>query len=107
VRAGWLRIGLAVSFAALAACTSSPGGPGSPTGTPAVRALLASGKPLPSGCSDRHSEPTQTVAFVAEGRAWVLDPSSGALTCLFEVTDPGPFAWGPLGDRVLLGHCTA
>lgn len=43
------------------------------------------------------------MAFVAEGRAWALDPSSGALTCLFEVRDPGPFSWGPLGDRVLLG----
>jgi len=111
VRSGWLRVGLAVSFAALAACTSSTGttsgptrsgGPGSPTGTP-VRALLASGQPLPSGCADRHSEPTQTVAFVADGRAWALDPSSEALTCLFDVSDPGPFTWGPLGDRVLLG----
>jgi hypothetical protein len=111
VRAGWHRIGLVASFAALAACTSTGptggptpiGGPGSPTGTPEVRAFLASGQPLPSGCSDRHSEPTQTVAFVAEGRAWALDPSSGGLTCLFQVTDPGPFIWGPLGDRVLLG----
>ena len=40
---------------------------------------------------------------MAEGRAWALDPSSEALTCLFEVSDPGPFTWGPLGDRVLLG----
>ena len=112
MRSGWLRVGLAVSFAALAACTSSTGttggptqsaSPGSPTGTPTVRALLASGQPLPGGCADRHSEPTQTVAFVADGRAWALDPSSKALTCLFEVSDPGPFTWGPLGDRVLLG----
>ena len=43
------------------------------------------------------------MAFAAEGRAWALDPSSGALTCLFEAADPGPFVWGPLGDRVLLG----
>jgi hypothetical protein len=99
-----------VTFVALAACTSSSGtsggrmqtGPGS-TSTPGVPSLLASGQPLPSGCADRHSKPTQTVAFVAQGRAWVLDPSSGALNCLFEVSDPGPFAWGPLGDRVLLG----
>lgn len=112
MRAGRLRACLAVTFVAVAACTSSSGtsggptlttGPGSPTATPGVRATLAAGQPLPSGCADRHSEPTQTVAFVAGGRAWVLDPSSGALTCLFEVSDPGPFAWGPLGDRVLLG----
>ncbi|HYU92446.1 MAG TPA: hypothetical protein VEN95_03065, partial [Actinomycetota bacterium] len=81
MRSGWLRVALAVSFAALAACTSSTGttggptqsaSPGSPTGTPTVRALLASGQPLPGGCADRHSEPTQTVAFVADGRAWAL-----------------------------------
>ena len=111
MRARWLRVGLAASFAILSTCTSSTGttgptptgGPGSPTGAPAVRALLPSGEPLPRGCSDEHAEPSQTVAFVAEGRAWALDPSRGALTCLFQVTDPGPFTWGPLGDRVLLG----
>jgi hypothetical protein len=43
------------------------------------------------------------VTFVAEGHAWALNPSGGDLTCLFAVADAGPFAWGPLGDRVLLG----
>jgi hypothetical protein len=32
-----------------------------------------------------------------------MSPSGAALTCLFEVANPGPFEWGPLGDRVLLG----
>jgi hypothetical protein len=39
---------------------------------------------------------------VADGRAWALDPADGDLACLFPVEDPGPFAWGPQGDRVLL-----
>jgi hypothetical protein len=32
-----------------------------------------------------------------------MDPSGSNLTCLFAVADWGPFAWGPLGDRALLG----
>jgi len=43
-----------------------------------------------------------TVAFVADGRAWVLDPDTGTVACLFNVRKPGPFAFGPQGDRVLL-----
>ena len=43
------------------------------------------------------------MAFVADGRAWALDPDTGDLACLFDVEDAGPFAWGPQGDRVLLG----
>jgi hypothetical protein len=43
------------------------------------------------------------VTFVAEGHAWAMRPDGKGLTCLFKVNDPGPFAWGPLGDRVLLG----
>jgi hypothetical protein len=104
------RAGLVASFVALAACTSATGtsegtpktgGPG--TETPGSPTLLASGDALPKGCRNGSSRAAQTVAFVAVGRAWALDPTSGALTCLFEVSDPGPFAWGPLGDRVLLG----
>jgi hypothetical protein len=30
-------------------------------------------------------------------------PDGKGLTCLFEVSDPGPFEWGPRADRVLLG----
>jgi hypothetical protein len=32
-----------------------------------------------------------------------MSPNGDNLTCLFAVDDAGPFAWGPLGDRVLLG----
>jgi hypothetical protein len=95
----------------LAACTqggssspsSVPSNTTSPTGSPTpVGAVLADGSPLPSGCR-KGATASQTVAFVSAGRAWALDPSTNALSCLFAVRDPGPFAWGPQGDRVLLG----
>jgi hypothetical protein len=62
---------------------------------------LADGTLLPSGCTGGGG-PSHTVAFVADGRAWALDPTDGDLACMFPVEDPGPFAWGPQGDRVLL-----
>lgn len=72
------------------------------TDTSAVVTTLADGTTLPEGCS---GNPTtrETVAFVAGGRAWALDPVTLGLDCLFAVSDPGAFAWGPQGDRVLLG----
>jgi len=66
-----------------------------------VGTTLADGSGLPEGCSGEATT-RETVAFVAEGRAWALDPETGALACLFEVDDPGPFAFGPQGDRALL-----
>jgi hypothetical protein len=93
----------------LVACTSQP--EPTPTGveptgpTPSespAGTTLADGSPLPEGCDVAEPRAKQTVAFVAEGRAWALQPSTGRLTCLFEVQDPGPFTFGPRGDRVLL-----
>jgi hypothetical protein len=100
------------------ACTaSSPSPSASPTASPAVPTVTAEptasptpepdvplvfGAPLPAGCPAGDASPTQTIAFVASGRAWALSPA-GRLTCLFEIDDPGPFVWGPQGDRVLLG----
>jgi hypothetical protein len=94
------------------ACTQPAADGGSPTPTsvsptesPSVAptgTLLADGTPLPDGCAGAAAA-SQTVAFVAEGRAWALDPGTGDLACLFPVEDAGPFAWGPQGDRVLLG----
>jgi hypothetical protein len=63
-------------------------------------ALIAS---LPSGCQGGVPAGAATVSFVAQGRAWAVQPDGEGLTCLFKVTDPGPFQWGPLADRVLLG----
>jgi hypothetical protein len=65
-------------------------------------ATLASGAALP-GCALAAPRDSDTVTFVATGHAWALDPSGGNLTCLFAVADAGPFQWGPLGDRALLG----
>jgi hypothetical protein len=102
-------MGLAV-LALAAACTQpEPAPTSSPEPTvepsPSVEpsgARLPDGSPLPEGCTGR-AKPSYTVAFVADGRAWALDPSDGDVTCLFPVADAGPFAWGPQGDRVLLG----
>ena len=71
--------------------TPSPPGP-----------ALASGEALPA-CDPGEPEPSDTVTFVASGFAWAIGPSGDHLTCLFPVEDAGPFQWGPLGDRVLLG----
>jgi hypothetical protein len=65
-------------------------------------ATLASGDALPT-CSPSDPPTSATVTFVAEGHAWALNSSGGDLTCLFAVDDAGPFEWGPLGDRALLG----
>lgn len=65
---------------------------------------LASGRPLPVGCVTQRVQADATVSFVAEGRAWALDPATGRVACLFAVRDAGPFAWGPRGDRALLAH---
>jgi hypothetical protein len=65
---------------------------------------LASGEPLPASCVPRPVRPAATVAFVANGRAWALEPRSGRLACLFPARRPGPFAWGPRGDRALLAR---
>jgi WD40-like Beta Propeller Repeat len=109
-----LRWLLAVSFMAGACTQGSPSAPptapaatsastGTSSGTPSpAAAVLADGTPLPSGCTGP-SLPSQTVTFVSSGRAWALDPATDTLSCLFPVRDPGPFAWGPQGDRVLLG----
>jgi hypothetical protein len=70
----------------------------------ASRAELPSGKALPALCKVRKARPAATVAFVANGRAWALEPRGGRLSCLFSVRSPGPFAWGPRGDRALLAR---
>src|SRR5712692_2720329 len=64
------------------------------------QALISS---LPPGCDAGHPAANATIAFVAQGRAWAATPDGTALTCLFDITDPGPFLWGPRADRVLLG----
>lgn len=100
----------ALLCAAVACTTAAPPSPTDRVSGPSVdptpeppATRLASGDPLPDTCEPGRISPRQTVAFAADGRAWSLDPRTGRLTCLFELTDPGPFLWGPQGDRVLLG----
>ena len=95
----------------LAACTGSPsstspsaGTSGSTSAPPSTSGIarLADGQPLPTGCPTGTAARDETVAFVADGNAWVLDPASGDVSCLFAAPTPGPFTWNPRGDRALL-----
>ena len=108
----WIRFAL-ISVLVTGACTEPPADDGSPSpsvsltpsDSPSVvptGARLADGTPLPAGCAGAVVA-SQTVAFVADGRAWALDPDTAELSCLFPVDEAGPFSWGPQGDRVLLG----
>ena len=106
----WARLTLAIVALASACTRSTPPEPSSPSAPPTTEptvepsgARLADGSPLPEGCTGGAAA-TDTVAFVADGRAWALDPTDGDVACLFPVDDPGLFAWGPQGDRVLLAH---
>jgi hypothetical protein len=79
---------LAAAVLLVAGCTSRSGG---------------GGGGLPSGCDQQAPSPDAApVAFVANGRAWAVSAAGGTPVCLFEVADPGPFQWGPRGDRVVL-----
>jgi hypothetical protein len=98
---------LAGALVALAACTGTsgaptPSGPGSGSTPPPIVTTLANGEPLPAGCPVGDNARAQTVAFVAGGNAWTLDPTSGDVSCVFPAPDPGPFTWNPRGDRALL-----
>ena len=105
----------APALLALVACTTTA--PASPSSEPSQAASssasvgptvsqrvapLVSGAALPA-CAPGTPTASDTVTFIADGNAWAMSPSGAHLTCLFPVTDPGPFEWGPLGDRVLLG----
>ena len=107
----WIRVLLAIAFVATT-CTNGPADESPPptsSGEPTAHSpsptpsgpRLADGTPLPAGCVGG-AGPSDTVAFVADDRAWAMDPTEGDVACLFPVEDPGFFAWGPQGDRVLL-----
>ena len=98
-----------VALALLVAACSGSSGPPSPSGStaapstsppPTAQALVAS---LPAGCKRAVPAANAKVSFVAQGRAWAVAADGTGLTCLFKVSDPGPFLWGPRADRVLLG----
>lgn len=99
-------------LALVSACTQpeTPPGPdvASPTAAPTpslepTGPRLPDGRSLPVGCTGG-AGPSHTAAFVADGRAWAVDPTDGDVACLFPLDgDPAPFLWGPQGDRVVLG----
>jgi hypothetical protein len=72
--------------------------------SPASPPQLASGRVIPQQCSPARPSAAATVAFVANGSAWALNPANGRLSCLFRTPRPGPFAWGPRADRALLAR---
>jgi hypothetical protein len=102
---------LVVVLLGASACTAGSGSdrpeptPTAPASSPvaAVRATLADGSPIPRSCVGGAAKVRQSVAFVTDGMAWAVDPRGSRLSCLFEVNAVGRFAWGPQGDRVLLG----
>jgi hypothetical protein len=101
VRSSWARLLLA-ALAMLAVACSERGA--TLQGAPDTSAAgpTAAG-PLPDGCAEQAPSPASApVAFVAGGRAWAATPDGRRLWCLFEVRSPGPFLWGPQGDRVVL-----
>jgi hypothetical protein len=100
VRSSWARLLLAGLALVAVACSERdatlPSTPGTTVGATA-------GGPLPDGCPGASPSPTAApVAFVAGGRAWATNADGRRLWCLFEVRHPGPFLWGPRGDRVVL-----
>ena len=100
---GLPRSALLLVVAAVAGCGGEGSGEsGPPPPVKDTRARLTSGKPLPSECVAAPARKAQVAAFAAEGKAWALSLAGEKLTCLFPVQDPGPFTWGPRGDRVLL-----
>jgi hypothetical protein len=101
VRSSWARVLLAALALFAVACSERgatlPNAPGTTGAGP-----TAAG-PLPDGCAgDAPSATNAPVAFVAGGRAWAATTDGRRLWCLFEVRKPGPFLWGPRGDRVVL-----
>jgi hypothetical protein len=100
VRSSWARLLLAALAVLMVACSEQgatlPAAPGTTVAATAAGAL-------PDGCAGATPSPTNApVAFVAGGRAWVATADGRRLWCLFEVRRPGPFLWGPRGDRVVL-----
>src|SRR4029450_6936636 len=100
VRSSWARLLLAALALLTVACSERgatlPTTPGTTAGTTAAGAL-------PDGAPGSPPSPTTApVAFVADGRAWATTGDGRRVWCLFEVHNPGPFLWGPRGDRVVL-----
>ena len=100
VRSSWARLLLAALAVLAVACSERDA---TLPNAPATTVAATSAGALPDGCAGDVPSPTSgPVTFVAEGRAWATTPDGLRLWCLFEVRRPGPFLWGPRGDRVVL-----
>jgi hypothetical protein len=99
VATGFVSAGVLLS---LAACTGEAPQGEEPSAPPPTIASFPNGHALPAGCPSGTKARAQTVAFVAGGNAWLLDPTSGDASCVFPTPAPGPFTWNPRGDRALL-----
>ena len=100
VRSNWARLLLAAVTVLAVACSQR--GASLPNSTGTTVGTTAAGE-LPDGCAGSAPSPTSApVAFVAGGRAWATTADGRRVWCLFEVHRPGPFLWGPRGDRVVL-----
>jgi hypothetical protein len=102
-----VRCGVAAVLVVLSACTGpkptpQPSGSPSPGPTLSPDTPLAFGRQLPAACAATEPTDKQNVVFAMLGRIWALDPNSGQLSCLMTAPDPGPFLWGPQGNRVIL-----
>jgi hypothetical protein len=101
-RCGAVLAGL-VALALLGAACSSPEPPRTTPARTSGTSLPALSE-LPQGCRDETPSPDDApVAFASDGRAWAASADGRRVWCLFEVASPGPFLWGPQGDRVVLG----
>jgi hypothetical protein len=83
--------------------TTTPPGPSPSVTTPPPTGAVALVASLPAGCDQSVPSSSATITFAADGRAWAVAPDGSGLTCVFKVTDPGLFEWGPRADRVVLG----
>ena len=94
----------------LAACTGAPastspswGRPGGSTSAPPEASRGSRTGSLSRRVPHRGRARGATVAFVADGNAWVLDPDERRRRPASSPRRiPGPFAWNPRGDRALL-----
>jgi hypothetical protein len=90
------------SPATRSATTSTSTGAG-PTTTIAAAGPAAVVASLPGACAGGIPPATDSLTFVAQGRAWAIAPDVRAsLRCLFSISSSGLWSWGPRGDRVVL-----
>jgi hypothetical protein len=100
--AGACKSGTQQTKSPIPPATTPPSSPSPSVTSPSPAGLVALIASLPAGCDQGTPSASATITFAAQGRAWAAAPDGSELMCLFEVSDPGLFAWGPKADRVVL-----